>query len=63
MDEAIRKLKEMIDANYSYQWIYNLDTLVHEYYTDYNNKTGKFYKSKRNIAIDLCPNYMKMNIG
>ena len=46
----------MIDANYSHQWIYNLDTLVHEYYTDYNNKTGKFYKSKRNIAIDLCPN-------
>ena len=53
----VKKLKEMIDANYSHQWIYNLDTLVHEYYTDYNNKTGKFYKSKRNIAIDLCPNY------
>lgn len=53
----VEKLKKLIDANYSHQWIYNLDTLVHEYYTDYNNKTGNFYNSKRNIAIDLCPNY------
>lgn len=53
----VKKLKEKIDANGSNQWIYNQDTLVHEYYTDYNNKTGKFYKSDRRIVIDLCPNY------
>ena len=52
----VDKLKEKINANGSKQWIYNLDTLVHEYYTDYDNKTGKFYNSERRIAIDLCPN-------
>ncbi len=56
--ERIRKLKKMINANGSKQWIYNRDTLVHEYYTDIDIKTGKYINSERNIAIDLCPNYI-----
>ena len=56
--ERIRELKKMIKANGSKQWIYNRDTLVHEYYTDIDIKTGKYIDSERNIAIDLCPNYI-----
>lgn len=55
--ERIRELKKMINANGSKQWIYNRDTLVHEYYTDIDIKTGKYINSERNIAIDLYPNY------
>jgi len=55
--ERIRELKKKIKANGSKQWIYNRDTLVHEYYTDIDIKTGKYKNSRRNIAIDLCPNY------
>lgn len=55
--ERIRELKKKIKAKGSKQWIYNQDTLVYEYFTDID-KTGNYYKSKRNIAIDLCPNYI-----
>ena len=45
----------MIKANGSKQWIYNRDTLVHEYYTDIDIDTDKYKNSERNIAIDLFP--------
>ena len=52
--ERIRELKKMIKANGSKQWIYNQDTLVHEYFTDFDKK-GNYCSSNRNIVIDLCP--------
>lgn len=53
--ERIRELKKLIKANGSKQWIYNRDTLVHEYYTDIDIDTDKYKNSERNIAIDLFP--------
>ncbi|MBQ3634418.1 MAG: hypothetical protein II951_02250 [Bacteroidales bacterium] len=48
-------LQAMIDANGATQWIWNGTTLVHEFYTDISNKTGRLIKSKNRIAVDMTP--------
>ena len=52
--DRTQKLKAMIKSNGSKQWIYK-DILVHEYFTDVSEKTGKYIKSNHMIAIDLKP--------
>ncbi len=57
--DRAQQLKAMIKSNGSKQWIYK-DILVHEYFTDVSEITGKYIKSNRMIAIDLkpeCDNY------
>ena len=53
------QLKSMIKPNslwqWSRQWIYNGDDLVHEFYTEINKETGNFSKSNSMIVIDLYP--------
>lgn len=54
LKDRAKLLKAMIKTNGSRQWICK-DTLVHEYFTDVSEKTGKYIKSNRMIAIDLKP--------
>lgn len=54
-------LKSMIKSNGSRQWIYK-DTLVHEYFTEISEETGKYIKSNRMLAIDLKPEGDSYNI-
>ena len=53
--ERATKLKAMIHPNGSKQWIWNGYCLVHEYFTEINEKTGNYVKgkTKNTIAIDL----------
>lgn len=59
--DRAQQLKTMIKANGSKQWIYK-DILVHEYFTDVSEKTGKYINSNRMIAIDLKPEGDNYNI-
>ena len=52
--DAWPSMWSMIKTNGSRQWICK-DILVHEYFTDVSEKTGKYIKSNRMIAIDLKP--------
>jgi len=54
LKDRAQLLKAMIKTNGSRQWICK-DILVHEYFTDISEKTGKYIKSNRMIAIDLKP--------
>lgn len=53
-ERAIR-LQEKIEANGSKQWIWKETTLVHEFYTDIDKKTGKYIDGKNTIAVDMLP--------
>jgi len=48
-------LKNMITPIGSKQWIWRGTTLVHEFYTDISNQSGKYISSKNQIAVDLTP--------
>ena len=61
LKDRAQQLKAIINSNGSNQWIYK-DILVHEYYTDDSEKTGKYIKSDRMIAIDLKPEGDSYNI-
>ena len=61
LKDRAQQLKAIINSNGSNQWIYK-DILVHEYYTDVSEKTGKYIKSDRMIAIDLKPEGDSYNI-
>ena len=48
-------LKNMITPIGSKQWIWRGTTLVHEFYKDISNQSGKYISSKNQIAVDLTP--------
>ena len=61
LKDRAKLLKAMIKSNGSRQWIYK-DTLVHEYFTEISEETGKYIKSNRMLAIDLKPDGDSYNI-
>ena len=61
LKDRAKLLKAMIKSNGSRQWIYK-EILVHEFFTDVSEETGKYIKSNRMIAIDLKPEGDSYNI-
>lgn len=61
LKDRAKLLKAMIKTNGSRQWICK-NILVHEYFTDISEDTGKYIKTNRMIAIDLKPEGDRYNI-
>lgn len=52
--ERVLKLKELINPNEAKQWIWKETTLVHEFYTDIDDK-GNYKDSSNKIVVDMKP--------